>query len=226
MSPSRAEARATPSRATPCTPRIGGAQQPRSDSRRPRAPSCGGTSTPASLPQVLPTGSPLAGSPARNNAGDSDALPSLEASPNASLPPRSPQHASPSVGRPVPPALDRGALARPPRAIEDPLASVSPQRAATIQYNRLAPWEKSSTWRAMRSDQVDNIDREVQLKSPARAQSREATELAETAARTAHGSVPGTFFTRMLLRGNPPTQLDHRGLHMPVASKRRIVEAW
>eukprot|EP00672_Neobodo_designis_P021836 CAMPEP_0174830978 /NCGR_PEP_ID=MMETSP1114-20130205/2834_1 /TAXON_ID=312471 /ORGANISM="Neobodo designis, Strain CCAP 1951/1" /LENGTH=309 /DNA_ID=CAMNT_0016064791 /DNA_START=29 /DNA_END=958 /DNA_ORIENTATION=- len=120
-------------------------------------------------------------------------------------------------------------LPRAPRAVESPhdIAS-SPQRAAIFVHNHLAPWEKASTWRALRSDQVDIVSREAhaQLSPSRRAPSREAREVQEYAQRTAAGSVPGTFFTRMILRGAPQDSADHRGGHMQVASRRRQVDSW
>jgi hypothetical protein len=122
-------------------------------------------------------------------------------------------------------------LIRPPQAEAYPYAS--PERAAAAAFNRLAPWEKPTMWRAMRSEQVPVIESSTASAgaltrefSVLRAVSRERRDVEELADRTSHSSVPGAFFTRMLLRGAPPTRVDHTGEHSPVASRRRNVEAW
>jgi hypothetical protein len=120
-------------------------------------------------------------------------------------------------------------LPRAPRAVESPhdVAS-SPQRAATFVHNHLAPWDKPSTWRALRTDQVDAVSCEAHenLSPSRRAPSREAREVQEIAQRAATGSVPGAFFARMILRSAPQDAGDHRGGHTQAMSRRRQVDGW
>lgn len=147
------------------------------------------------------------------------------ASRESASPGRSSLGASP-VGSPTA-ASERRLLPRPAKDVtgSDVHESVSPQRAAAFEHNHLAPWDKPSTWRALRSDQVDVLERVAgtgTLPSPARRPAtREASEVAQRAERTAHASVPGAFFTRMILRAAPSTRTDHTGTHLQVISRRR-----
>jgi hypothetical protein len=166
--------------------------------------------TPASSPTLMDTQSKLSSGP-QSPCWRTSTMASTQASP---------RHSESRV------------LPRPPLVVEPPFARESPQRAIAITHNKLAPWDKASMWRALRSDQVEPIERQIGAPGdwtgtmPRPPPSRESLEVTELASRTAKGNVPATFFTRMLLRAAPQTRNDHLGVHHQVVSKRRNVEAW